>query len=135
MAVHGDITEINFTHPEIGSGTLFPKANEESTIDLGGFRTNDDSNQITGNGTLILQKNRTVGFVECVIENDNNLREDLDKISQLTASPLQTNWTWTHISGAIYSGDGVPVGDIQAGLNAGTFTLKVNCANIVKIQG
>jgi len=135
MAVHGDIIEVNFTHPTVGDGTLFPKANEESTIDLGGLRTNDDSNQITANGSLIVQKNRTVAFVECVIENDNNQREDLDKVVQLTESPILANFTWTHVSGAIYSGDGVPVGDIQAGLNAGTFTLKVNCSTITKILG
>jgi hypothetical protein len=80
MAVHGDILEITYNHPTIGSGVLFPKANESTTLDLGGFRNNDDASQVTTSGQLMVQKNRVAGFFEITVENDNNLRNDLQQM-------------------------------------------------------
>jgi hypothetical protein len=135
MAVHGDIKEITFNHPTVGSGTLFPKANESNTLDTGGYRTNDDANQIVSDGSLILQKNRTRAFFEAMVENDNNLREDMRKVVEITESPLLAEWTISLIGGAIYKGSGQPVGDLQTDLNTGMFTLKVACDRIEKISG
>ena len=135
MAVQGDITEITFNHPTVGSGTLFPKANESNALDLGGYRTNDDANQIVADGSLILQKNRTRAFFEAMVENDNNLREDMQKVVAITESPLLAEWTITLDGGAIYKGLGQPVGDLQVDVNTGMFTLKVACDRIEKIAG
>jgi hypothetical protein len=135
MAVHGDVTEIQFNHPEIGSGTIFPKANEDNTLDLGGFRNNDDASQINGAGDLIVQKNRVRGSWEGAVENDNNTREDMKKMVDICESAVSAEWTFTHVSGAIYKGQGVPVGDLQAGLNSGTFNLKIAVGNMRKIPG
>ena len=33
--VGGDIVELTFNHPTLGSGIIFPKSAEDSTFDLG----------------------------------------------------------------------------------------------------
>jgi hypothetical protein len=43
MAVHGDILEVTYNHPTLGSGVFYPKANEGNKFDPGGFRNNDDA--------------------------------------------------------------------------------------------
>lgn len=135
MAVHGDIQEITFNHPTLGSGTFFPKAAEGNTFDPGGLRNSDDANSITGGGSLMIQKNRVRGFFEVVIENDMNIRNDANVIKELSASPLPAEWTLSHINGTVWSGNGVVVGDITPDMNAGTLTLKVVFAEFKKIIG
>jgi hypothetical protein len=60
MATGGDIIEITFNHPSIGSGTLFPKAGEDSTYNTGGFRSADDDNMIDGAGNMIFHGMQTL---------------------------------------------------------------------------
>ena len=38
-AVGGDIIEAAFNHPTLGSGVIFPKANEDGTLDTNAQRT------------------------------------------------------------------------------------------------
>ena len=45
-ATGGDILEITFNHPTLGSGTIYPKSGEDSTLITGGFRSEDED---TGN--------------------------------------------------------------------------------------
>ena len=103
MAVGGDILEISFNHPTIGSGLLRPKAGEDNTYDVGGIRTGDDANMIDGGGTPILQKNRVRGFFEVVVSNDMNEQEDLDKMALIAADSVEAEWTFTIIIRLSYS--------------------------------
>jgi hypothetical protein len=135
MAVHGDVIEITVNHPTLGSKSLFPKANETCTYDLGGFRNEDDANMITGNGSLMTKKNRQHGFFEVVIEIDQNVREDLEYLRDLAASPVKADFTYQMVNDAIYTGKGEPVGDLQPDANAGTMTLKVVAPSFKKISG
>ena len=135
MAVHGDIQEITVNHPTLGSKSFFPKANEGNTYDQGGFRNSDDSSNIAGNGDLIITKNQVSGMLEALIENDMNIREDADFINQLAASPTQGTWTFQVVNGTVWQGRGVPVGDVQPDINAGTFTLKISAGRFNKIVG
>lgn len=125
MAVNGDIREINYSHPTLGSGTFSAKSNESNTFDPGGFRTNDDANQITTDGKLMQQKNRVRAFFEMLCESDMDVRQDVMKVKELAGDSVQADWTITLVSGAVYKGKGVPSGDVQADLNTGTFTIKV----------
>ena len=70
MAVGGDIIEITYNHPTLGSGTLFPKSSEAGTYDLGGFRSKDEASGIDGGGTIIDTMNQVRGFFEATIAND-----------------------------------------------------------------
>lgn len=135
MAVHGDIIEVAYSHPTLGSGVFSPKANEGNTFDPGGFRNEDDSNMVTGNGTLMMKKNRVTGFFEIVVENDMNADNTAIKLKALAADNVQADWTVTHVNGSVWAGSGFPVGDIQPDVNAGTMTLKVVAAEFTKIAG
>lgn len=135
MANHGDITEINFNHDLIGSGTFFAVANQGNTYDEGGFRSSDDANMIASDGQMIDQINRQRGMFEVVIENDQNIRNDAAVLKQLAASPVLATWTFSIVNGAVYKGTGKPVGDIQPDINNGQLTLKVAGGEFVKIIG
>jgi hypothetical protein len=135
MAVHGDITEVTCNHPTLGSITFFPKAAEGNTFDPGGFRNSDDANGIAGDGSLIVTKNRVRGFFEVMIENDMNVRNDANTLKELSASPKPADWTFSIVNGTVWAGSGIPAGDINPDVNAGTLTLKVASGNWKKIVG
>jgi len=120
----GDCTQVTCSHV-LGTFSYFPKANESATIDKGGFRNNDDANQITSNGQLMIQKNRARWSVEVPIAFDQISDREMETLNQICESPIPGTWTFSFISGGIYTGTGIPVGDLQGDSNAGTMTLKV----------
>lgn len=122
----GDILEISFNHPTLGSGTIFPKSGEDSTLDPGGFRSNDDANGIAGNGAMIDQMNRVRWSLEATVAWDMNVAADLDKLKGLASSPVEAEFTIQHINGTIYGGKGKPVGDLKGNMNSATFPLKIS---------
>ena len=126
MAVGGDIIEITFNHPTLGSGTIFPKANEDNNYDLGGFESEDDKNMIDGNGTMIDKLNRKRWYFDTLIAWDMNVGLTLEKIQAMADSPVLADWTFTHINNTVYIGNGKPVGDVNGNGNAATFSLKVS---------
>lgn len=122
----GDIVEITYEHPVIGSGTIYCKANEDGTIDPGGYRSNDDANQITGDGKMIDQMNRVRGSFEAPpIAWDMTDVDELQKLADMAKSPVLANWTINHISGKIWGGKGKPVGDLTGATNTAQVTLKL----------
>lgn len=134
MPTGGDIIEITWNHPTLGSGVIYPKAQEDSTFDLGGFRTGDDANMINGAGQAIRQLNRVRWSFEVLVSWDMNVNLDLEKITALAGDPQEAEWTITCINGAIYSGTGSPVGDIQGNGNQSTFPFKVSGSNTLSKQ-
>lgn len=122
--VGGDIKEITVSHPNYGTVTLKPKANEGNTYNLGGLRSDDEANGITGDGTVIRKMNNTRWFVEAVIANDMNINNEYEKVCGMAADPQEGTWTFTHINGAVYRGTGFPSGDLALNVNDATFTLK-----------
>ncbi len=135
-AVGGDITQISFTHPTIPGATFFPKANEESTYDLGGVRTDDDASGVDGAGNIIRKMTHMRWFWEGTLAGDMNTRKDLESLTALAASTADATFKVAHINGAVYQGKGTVVGDVQQnGLNA---TIKIKFAGgqqMVKISG
>lgn len=132
---HGDILEITYNHPEIGSGRFRPKSGEGNTYKLGGFQNNDDANAIGSEGTLIMQKNRVTGMLEAVVINTTAEGEesDADILQQLMNSPIPADWTFTTQADAVFAGNGHAVGEVAPDLNAGTFSMKVVVAQWNKI--
>tara|TARA_R110001632_G_scaffold89055_7_gene192195 strand:+ start:2059 stop:2469 length:411 start_codon:yes stop_codon:yes gene_type:complete len=126
MATGGDILEITYNHTTLGVGTLYPKSNEDSTFDQGGFRSNDDANMIDGAGNMIDQINRVRWSLECSLSWDMNEREDLDRLVSLAGSPITADWTITHANGSVWKGKGKPVGDLQGNGNTANFSLKLS---------
>jgi hypothetical protein len=123
--VFGDIQEIVCNH--LGNTYRFyPKANETGTFDKGGLRTNDDANQITSNGQMMRQINRVRWAVEGPIAVDTISDAEQTALNIMSGSPSLGTWQFALISGAIFKGNGSPVGDIALDSNAGTLTLKVS---------
>jgi hypothetical protein len=134
MATGGDLIEITYNHPTIGSGVIFPKAAEDNTFDLGGFRSADDANMVDGGGNMIDQMNRGRWSVESLCVNDMNSQNEIEKCNEMAASPVLADWTFTHINGTVYVGKGKPVGDLANNINQSTFTLKVAGGGKLKKQ-
>ncbi len=132
MPVGGDITEISYNHPTIGSGVLYPKAAEDSTFDLGGFRGNDDANMVDGGGRNIRQLNQVRWSFEGTVSWDMNIDNELQKVTDMSKDPQEADWTFTHINGTVWGGKGAPVGDVQGNGNGSTFTLKASGGKALK---
>lgn len=128
----GDVLEITYNHPSIGSGVIFCKSNEDSNLDLGGFMSNDDANSIASNGRIIDQINRKRGSFESTIAYDMTDNDELDKLKQLQASPILADWTISSITGEIWGGKGKPVGDLVGNLNTALISLKIAFEGEVK---
>lgn len=124
--VGGDIIEVTYNHPTLGSGRFLPKSGEDSTYDLGGFRGGDDANMVTASGSNIKQLNNVKWSFEVKVAWDANTNEELEKLTALAGDPVDADWTMTSINGTVYGGKGAPVGDMQANGNDATFTLKVS---------
>lgn len=132
MYTGGDILEITYNHSLIGSGTIFCKANEDGTLDPGGLRSNDDASAITGDGRMIDQINRVRGSFEIPIAWDMTDADELQKLAEMSKSPVLADWTISSISGAIWGGRGKPVGDIQGSTNTPQISLKIAFEDTVK---
>jgi hypothetical protein len=136
MAVGGDITEITYNHPTLGAGIVFPKSGEDTTWNLGGFRSNDDNQMVDGSGAMIDQMNRSRWFVESTVSWAMNDRQELEKLVALAESPVPADWTFSHVNGTVYGAKGKPVGDMDSNANQATFTLKVaGGGKLKKISG
>ena len=125
QAVGGDIIEITYNHPTLGNGVWSPKSAEDSTFDPGGFRGNDDANQVSGNGTNIRQLNRVRWSFEGTVAWDANISNELEQAEKLAADPVEADWTFTSINGTVWGGKGAPVGDIQGNGNTATMAIKI----------
>jgi len=124
-AVGGDIQQATYSHPTLGTGSLYPKANEDSTLDTGGLRSDDGEDGVDGSGEMIDKMTRKRWSAEMVVAWDSNVRLDLEKAVAMAESPVQATWTITHVNGTVWKGLGKPTGDLKgSGLNA-TFSLKI----------
>lgn len=136
MPVGGDIIEITSNHPILGSITLFPKSSEDSTFNTGGFRAEDDMAKIAGDGSSIRTLNRNRWSVELPIAWDMNDANEIDKLTALAESPVESDWTFTSINGTVWGGKGSPVGEIPGNGNTVLITLKVSGGGkLAKIVG
>lgn len=132
MATGGDITEITYNHPTLGTGTFYPKSNEDSTFDEGGIRSQDDMNMVAGNGEMIDSLTRSRWSFEAKLAWDMNTREDLLKLRTLAASPVLADWTITSINGTVWGGKGKPVGDLKGAGKEATLPLKLSGSGVLK---
>ncbi len=132
MPTGGDIVEVTYNHPTLGSGVLLPKAGEDSTYDLGGIRSSDDAQMIDGGGRIMDQLNRARWSFEVVISagvGDNTQ----EIVTALAGSPETADWTITNINGRVYAGNGKPVGDLTVNGNTSQMTLKLSGGGVLKV--
>jgi len=126
MAVGGDIIEVTFNHPTLGSGTLKPKSSEDSTFNTGGFRSADDASNVAGDGTPINSINRMRWSFEVVISWDMNNANEIEILEQMSGSPDDADWTFTVINGTVWGAKGRPVGDLSGNGNTALISLKAS---------
>jgi hypothetical protein len=133
MYTGGDILEITYNHPTVGSGSLFCKAAEDGTLKRGGYQSVDDDANITGDGRRIDQINRVPWSFEAPpIAWDMTNVDEQDKLVEMAGSPLEANWTINVVNGAIYGGTGKPVGEIPGNTNNAQVTLKLSGSGKLK---
>lgn len=125
-AVGGDILEVTYSHPTIGSGTWYPKSSEDSNFDPGGIRKNDDAESVDGGGKNIIQMNRKRWIFESNVSWDSNVANELDQADKLAESPVEAEWTITHINGTVWRGLGSVVGDVVGNGNTATMAVKLS---------
>lgn len=135
MAVGGDIIEITYNHPTLGTGTFFPKAGEDNSYFPGGVLSESADDGIDGAGNPIWRATRKRAFFEVVVANDQNQRNDLEIAIALSAHPVPANWTFSIINGVVYGGQGKPVPDFEGNVGQSTFTLRVEGGVFKKIVG
>lgn len=136
MFVGGDILEVTYTHPVVGSGSFFPKAGEDFTFDPGGVRSEDNEDGIAGNGEMIDTMTRKRWSMEGPIANDMNDFNDLDVLKKLAAHPVAANWTVSIINGTVWGGKGKPVGEIKASVKNSSIPIKISgSGDMRKIAG
>jgi len=129
----GDILEVSYKHPTLGQGVLAVKSDEDSELDLGGFRTADDEKSIASNGEDIPVMTRSRWSATFVMAPDFTTAADQQAVTDMAGNAVPAEWTITHITGAIYRGTGRPVGDVKAAFKAGTIQLKISGGSIAKL--
>lgn len=132
MAIGGDLIDVNWTHPVLGQGTFYAKANEDSSINIGGFMSADEDNNIDGSGTRIDKLNRQVPYLKCTAVNDMSLGT-AEQVQALASDPAPATYTFTWINGHVYKlTGGKIVGAIEINVNASTFDLKIAGSNTLQ---
>jgi len=132
MATGGDIIEITYNHATLGNGTIYGKAKEDSTFDLGGFRSEDDAAGVDGGGNMIDKITQSRWKFSVSVSWDMNSANELEKISELAKSAVQADWTIASINGTNWGGKGKPVGDYEGNGGASTFTLTLSGGGTLK---
>lgn len=132
LAIGGDISEISFSNPEVGTGFFYPMSGEEHSLDKGGFRS-EDNKAIDGSGRLIQSMKRAVGTLEVVASNSTETG-DYDNACAIAASTAETTWTIAMLNGDVWKGTGVIQGDIKLNTYKTNFTLTVVSGAGFKLQ-
>lgn len=125
MPSGGDLKEITWNHPTLGSGVIFPKSAESCNYDLGGYRSVDDANMIDGGGNEISQKNRVRWSMEVPITWESQDENTLQDLVNLAGNPQPADWTFTNVNGTVFQGSGTPVGDLVGDLQTSNIPLKI----------
>lgn len=123
--IGGDVLELTCIDPELGSFRFSVKATDAFMLDVGGIRTADDKNGITGNGQSIYTMNRSRWEFDGNVAVDFVSDNELSGTSALAASANEQTWTISHISGYIGKGTGKIVGDLKADTDKASMPLKI----------
>lgn len=119
MAVGSDLLEASYDHETVGSGTIRFKSGEETTVNLGGNRTEDDSQGLAADGTTIRRITNSRWKVEGTPAWDKS-SSTLEDLVSMAGSPIEGDWSFTFVDGTVYQGKGSPVGELNGQGGAAT---------------
>jgi len=122
--IAGYFTEVNCQHSIAGNQKFDLKSGEDSELDRGGNRIIDDDNNRTASGKMIVQYENKQPYIQFTSVVDGDIEDYIQKLINNSTEEIP-NWTLSHISGDIYTGNGYIVGDVKPNRNAGTVQLKV----------
>ena len=90
----------------------------------GGFKADDADDNVTAQGVAIKKVNTSLwsATMTCVSDGRDGL---LDYLQDISGSEDDATITVYHLNGAVYSGDGYPVGDISLNTQTGEIALTV----------
>jgi len=132
----GDVFEVTWNHPTLGDGVFFVKANEETTLDPGGFRTEDDADAIAGNGQPIKKITRKRWSFEAPFAWDMNVNNEIEDLRALAADPADAQFTVSHNNGTVWTALGTVVGDIPGNMLDSMIPIKLSGGGVAtKIVG
>ena len=129
--IGGQLLTIKYNHPTLGTGLFACKSSEDSTINLGGIRTDSAVTDIAGDGQAVRKMNLNRWMLDTTIAFDSTAKAQsaLAQLAALAADPNEAIWTATHISGSVYSGSGFPVDVLDGNLGTATIKLKLEGSN------
>lgn len=129
--IGGQLTTIKYNHPTLGTATFACKSSEDSTINLGGIRTDSAMTDIAGDGQAIRKMNINRWSIDTTIAFDSTAmaKSALAQLTALAGDSTESVWTATHISGSVYSGSGFPVDILDGNLGSATIKLKLEGSN------
>ena len=118
----GDTLEVTIAHPVQGSRSFSVQSNQDVLKDLGGYSS---ERQVNGNLTghkKLNAKPWKLSALQFEVDPDDGGIEFLQGVQD---SPIDATITWSHISGASYTGDGSIEGDLQSNTNSGYVAIEI----------
>jgi hypothetical protein len=134
MATGGDLIEATYSNADTGNGRFSFMATEDGTFDLGGLKTQDDV-KVDGSGAPIYIMHRKPWMVEGTIRWDLLVGNDLSNLQDLSASTKESDWTFSHVSGTVWTAKGKPVGDITGNTGQATAGFKITGGGLLSKIG
>jgi len=131
--VGGDLKEIRYNGAN-ASGTLYPKAGCDSTVDNGGYKIADDAGNRDGAGNLIITAEGKNWMVECPTlawDMGNTNRMELEQLQAISNNFQEVDWIFTWVNGISYSGTGIVVGEVQGSGKDSTISFKAMGSGIL----
>ena len=131
----GDLKEVRFNNPDVGSGKFNSKSGETHTLMLDYYRTDDDDTNIDSGGNLLNLKSLKPGSYEFSIINDerNPNRQELETLVALSGSFSDTTWSFTSVNGIAYTATGNVVGDLALDRSKAMIPGKVMLTNVKQL--
>lgn len=130
MAIAGEVTQITFGNDSLGSGGFDAISGEDFTFDIGGKRTQEV--KMTPSGEAVYSVQTMPWKAEGTLRWSALTGQDIEKLTALSGSATETEFTFTLTDGTIYGGKGKPVGDLSGTAKDGTVPFAVQGGGILR---
>lgn len=125
MPSGGDMIQISWNDPNLGSGTFYGKSGEDTTVNTGGAMTDDSDTNIDTAGNFINTMRLIPWKISSTISWDmiNPQRREIEMLKKLTGTVNSQDFVFTNINGVNYTGNGKVVGAVEGSAKDCTMTI------------
>lgn len=116
----GDTLELTFDNENKGSRRFAVKGDEDINFENGGYNSETTAN---GNGSTTNKLTAVTWKLEGLMLSIDVNAGDLEYIRDISGDPKDTEITWEHIDGYVYSMKGRPNGERKYNSNSGYLPL------------